>query len=472
MISLKNVTYSYAFTDKPALQDINFSLTKGEAMLITGASGCGKSTLLRIISGLIPNHFKGDLCGELEVAGMNLPVPMEQLSQQVSMILQNPDDQFMATNVEDEVALALEWQQVPESEIETRVSNAMETMGIVHLSSRTVFSLSQGEKQRTVLASVLASNPSVIVMDEPTANLSPEATEELAKVCLKLKELGITLVIVDHRLYWLKGVIDQILVLQEGRTVFQASRSDQDPLTLLQYAENFKDWGLRNVDVSRPTLRNHTESGKHLIELDNISFHYPRKKELIYSDFSLKLPAHAITAVVGENGAGKTTLARLLTGLNKPQTGKILYENHQLKPREIRKKSAFVMQQMEIQLYMHSALDELIYSAPRSVKKAERKKRAENWLNVFGLAHLAERHPQSLSGGEKQRLVIACALMKEPSLLILDEPTSGLDGVNMRIIAEQLTQYTVNGGTVLLITHDLELLKMTAAYELKIGDKK
>ncbi len=135
----------------------------------------------------------------------------------------------------------------------------------------------------------------------------------------------------------------------------------------------------------------------------------------------------------------------------------------------MRRRSAFVMQQMDVQLYMRSVLEELVYSAPPNLARKERDPRAREWLSLFGLAHLQARHPHSLSGGEKQRLVIACALMKEPQLLILDEPTSGLDGVNMRIIAEQLNRYVDAGGTVLLITHDLELLSMTAGFELEIG---
>ena len=299
---------------------------------------------------------------------------------------------------------------------------------------------------------------------------SPEATEELAKICLMLKERGITLVIVDHRLYWLRGVLDQVLVLQNGESVFQANRDERDPLTVLSEAENFKDWGLRAVDVVRPKLRKNSETERNLIELKNVSFRYPRKKELIYKDANLTLPSNVITAIIGENGAGKTTLARLLTGLNKPQSGEILYQKGRSKSVAIRKQSAFVMQQMEIQLYMRTVLDELIYSASRKVSRDDRVLKAREWLAVFGLSHLEERHPQSLSGGEKQRLVIACSLMKSPTLLILDEPTSGLDGVNMRIIAEQLNRYTKNGGTVLLITHDLELLGMAADYELKIGE--
>ncbi|MEI6892230.1 MAG: ABC transporter ATP-binding protein [Pontiella sp.] len=470
MISFKQVSYTYPFQEHPVLRNINFELNKGEAILITGPSGCGKSTLLRILNGLIPNHFKGELQGAVQLDGLNLPVPLDEVSQRVGVVLQNPDEQFMATCVADEVALALEWQQIPAEEIRRRVDEALAALKIESIAEQSVFTLSQGEKQKTVLAALLACKPSVVVMDEPTANLSPEATEELREICLMLKKQGITLVIVDHRLYWLRGVLDRMLVLQDGAPVFQSDAGAGDPLDQLAAHPELKAWGLRDVHVERPELKSNTEAEDFLIDVDRISFRYPRTKKQIYSNWSMQLPSGAVTAVVGGNGAGKTTLARLLTGLNKPQSGTLLFDGKPLKPRTIRARTAFVMQQMEIQLYMRTVKDELLFSDPKKRVGNARSETAEKWIRVFGLTGLEARHPQSLSGGERQRLVIACALMKEPDLLILDEPTSGLDGLNMQIIADQISAFTRQGGTVLLITHDLELLQKTAAYKLTIGD--
>ena len=203
------------------------------------------------------------------------------------------------------------------------------------------------------------------------------------------------------------------------------------------------------------------------------------------------IPQGAITAVVGANGAGKTTLARLLCGLLKPTSGEITFTAPgravsmkppcddgravtpqppfaALSPRTRREQTAFVMQQMDIQLYMRTVEEELLFSAPRRLDKSTRRADATHWLEVFGLVHLKDRHPHSLSGGEEQRLVVACALMKRPTLMILDEPTSGLDGNNMRIIARELKAYAAQGGSALLITHDLELLSLVADYRLEI----
>ena len=487
MITAENLSYHYPFCDAPSLADVSFTLEKGEALLVTGASGCGKSTLLRTLNGLIPNHFKGKFEGRLKVLDLEFPAPLDEVSTHVGTVLQNPEEQIMATTVQEEVALALEWQCMPQDEIRRRVGVALDAFDLTRLAARSVFNLSSGERQKCVLAAVMASGADVVVMDEPTANLSPEATEDLAKLCLTLKSHGVTLVIVDHRLYWLRGVLDKLLVLKDGKVVLALARRDGleklegleelenlDPLDHLAAHPDFATCGLRSVNVSRPALLavNEMNCQQPAVTVHNLSFRYSKKSEWIYRDFSAVIPQGAITAVVGANGAGKTTLARLLCGLLKPTSGEIAFATPgggaARPPRARREQTAFVMQQMDIQLYMRTVEDELLFSAPRRLDKATRHADAAHWLEVFGLTHLKDRHPHSLSGGEKQRLVVACALMKRPTLMILDEPTSGLDGNNMRIIARELKAYAAQGGAALLITHDLELLSLVADCQLAI----
>ncbi len=479
IIEARELSYSYPFCPEKALEGISFTLEKGEAMLVTGASGCGKSTLLRILNGLIPNHFKGSLGGELKVLDLKFPAPLREVSERVGTVLQNPEEQIVATSVAEEVALALEWRSVPENVIRSRVAMSLDAFKLTGLADRSVFNLSSGERQKCVLAAVMASGADIVVMDEPTANLSPEATEDLARLCLAIKSHGITLVVVDHRLYWLRGVLDRLLVLKDGRVAWEgrapvlplgarSSKSD-DVLDVLAAENGYAQWGLRSVDVRRPELVDCAAlASDAAVEIENLSFRYSKKGEWIYRNFSAALPRGKVTAIVGANGAGKTTLARLLCGLIKPTSGKVVFGGTELSPKERRKRTAFVMQQMDIQLYMHSVEEELVFSAPRSVPMQKRRECAAHWLDVFSLAHLKNRHPHSLSGGEKQRLVVACALMKRPDLLILDEPTSGLDGRNMRIIADVLEEYVAGGGTALLITHDLELLQLVADCRLEV----
>ena len=481
MIRAENLSYVYPFQKARALDGVSFDLRRGEAMLVTGASGCGKSTLLRILNGLVPEHFRGTLEGRLEIAGKVCPLSLERISRIVGTVLQCPEEQILATTVEEEVALTLEWQSCPVAEMRRRVGDAMSALGIAHLASRSVFSLSSGERQKCVIASVIAAQAQIVVMDEPTANLSPDATEELAGLVAQLKRRGVAVVIVDHRLYWLKGVVDRLLVLKDGKAALTLERlgdldnlekldglEKPDPLDRLAAHPDFAAWGLRSINVSRPVLPtvDETYSQRPAVAIRNLSFRYKRKSEWIYRDFSAALPRGKIVAVVGANGAGKTTLARLLCGLLKPTCGQIAADA--ASPRRRRERTAFVMQQMDIQLYMRTVMEELLFSAPRRLDKSTRRVDATHWLEVFGLTHLKDRHPHSLSGGEKQRLVVACALMKRPALMILDEPTSGLDGNNMRIIARELKAYAAQGGSALLITHDLELLSLVADCQLEI----
>ena len=499
LIKAENLSYKYPFQSEEALHDISFTLRRGEAMLVTGASGCGKSTLLRILNGLIPEHFRGTLGGELEIAGHKAPATIECISRHVGTVLQCPEEQILATTVEEEVAIALEWRSTPQREMRSLVDDALRVLDLTHLAARSVFTLSSGERQKCVIASVLAAKADIVVMDEPTANLSPEATEELAAIVADLKKSGVAVVIVDHRLYWLKGVVDKVLVLKAGRAVatIDGNRLDSSAID--------PSWGLRGIDVKRPELPAVPRDCDKAVEVQNLSFRYGRRLPFIYEGFSCAIPRGKTTAIVGANGAGKTTLARLLCGLVKPSAGHIILNEvpgswrladkkpsncQTVKPSNCQtvkpsnrqtvklsncqtvkpsnRQTSFVMQQMDIQLYMKTVMDELMYSAPRGIRKSERAADAAKWLDVFGLAHLKDRHPHSLSGGEKQRLVVACALMKRPKLMILDEPTSGLDGRNMRIIADVLKDYASSGGTVLLITHDLELLKLAADFKLEI----
>lgn len=491
-VTAEDLSYHYPFCDTPSLDGVTFTLAKGEAMLVTGASGCGKSTLLRILNGLIPSHFKGRLEGRLKVLEMHFPARLDEVSARVGTVQQNPEEQIMATTVQEEAALALEWQCVPQDEIRRRVGVALEAFDLTRLATRSVFHLSSGERQKCVLAAVMASGAGIVVMDEPTANLSPEATDDLAGLCRTLKKHDVTLVIVDHRLYWLRGVLDKLLVLKEGKAVYFGSVAPRrpsagtraacpcccDPLDTLAADPHFDEWGLRKIDVKHPDLPDVNDADGRAaagrppppaVSIRKLSFRYSKKSEWLYRDFSAEIPCGSITAIVGANGAGKTTLARILCGLLKPTSGEIAFHAGAMSPRRRRERTAFVMQQMDIQLYMHTVEEELLFSAPRSLPRTAREADTALWLEVFGLSRLKDRHPHSLSGGEKQRLVVACAMMKRPSLLILDEPTSGLDGRNMRIIARELKAYAARGGAVLLITHDLELLELAADYRLEIS---
>lgn len=471
MITVEKLSYRYPFAQKDALTDISFSLKAGETLLISGPSGCGKSTLLRVINGLIPFHFRGTLRGSIRFNG-KAPENLAEVSDQVGSVFQNPDNQFLSMTVESDIAGGLEWRLTSREEIIRRTDAAIRRLGLTRLRSRNLFSLSSGEKQKTVIASAIAMQPHVLVFDEPTANLSPEATEELAELCRELKREGFTIIIVDHRIYWLKNIPDKILILNDGKIVRRIRRSSGDAVTALGNDKNCRALGLREIDVpASPALKTIPETLPAAIEFRKIFFKYPSGASPIFDgsrDF--KIPKGTITAVVGRNGAGKTTFAKIASGLLKlPRKGggTILKDGIPSGASALIEDGGFVMQNTDIQLYMRTVLEELVSASP--LPKQSALPEAFRLLDAVRLTDKRERHPQSLSGGEKQRLVIASALMKKPSLLILDEPTSGLDGRNMRIIAQILRHYADGGNTVLLITHDLELLALLATYKIEIN---
>lgn len=473
VISVKNLSYRYPFAEKDSLTDISFSLNEGETLLISGPSGCGKTTLLRILNGLIPFHFHGKISGGFQIDGRT-PESLAEVSDLVGSVFQNPDNQFLAMTVESDIAGSLEWRLNSREEILRRTERAIERLGLQHLRARSLFSLSSGEKQKSVIAAAVAMLPRVLVFDEPTANLSPEATVGLAKLCRELKRDGFTIVIVDHRIYWLEGLPDKILILNEGKIVRRIEGERGNALTQLAACADVRALGLREVHVdANPPLREISPDVPADFVCEKIAFTYPRTERQIFDgsrDFAI--PKGAVTAIVGANGAGKTTLAKIITGLLKLKrgNGRILRRGVPVKPSALLDSGGFVMQCTDIQLYMRTVLEELVSAS--SLRPKEAKKEALALLEEIGLADKIDRHPQSLSGGEKQRLVIASALMKKPALLVLDEPTSGLDGRNMRIIAEMLNSRAASGTTVLLITHDLEFLSLLATYKIEIGEQK
>jgi len=463
MIELADVTYSYPHQAAPAVEHIDLRARPGQAILCTGASGSGKSTLVRLFNGLAPHFFKGGLRGRVRIAGADTAdLSLARISRQVGTLFQDPEHQFFALNVADEIAAALEWQGLATGEIESRIAGVADRFGLRDILEASVHDLSEGQKQKAALAAVLAQRPRVLVLDEPTANLDPEATLELAGILGTLKADGIALVVVDHRLYWLEGLIDETVVMENGRVAHRGPFADlRDDALRTRF-------GLRAVAVNDPRQALpplSAEAGR--VSGQNLCFSYERDRPLL-DGLCFDLPAGGVVGLLGPNGAGKTTLARLLVGLLRLNAGEVRIDGRPVRPSELLTRTGIVLQNMDHQLHMRSVRQELLTAAgtTRSLHTVEE---AERMLVRFGLAHLAERHPQSLSGGEKQRLVIACGMIRHPEVLILDEPTSGLDGRNMETIARSLDEFAREGGVVLVISHDLELLEKTCTHRLDLA---
>lgn len=476
MIEFKNVSYVYANAAEKAVTGISLTVNAGELKVVTGASGCGKTTLMRLANGLCPQIYGGGVIGEVLVAGLNVSeTPVAQLAEHVGTLFQDPEEQFFALCVGDEIAFALRSRGVAPEAVEERVLAAAARLGITELLGQDIHSLSEGQKQKVGLASILALGPKVLIFDEPSANLDPEATESLAVTMGELKREGAAILVVDHRLYWLRDVADEVIVMSRGRIECRGGWE------MLRDESLRAKWGLRRADVDDPRVRlEDVPIHFHEIERNDaaifstsrMSFGYSPERP-VFTDVSFAVPA-GITALIGSNGTGKTTLARILTGLNKA-AGDFAVCGAPVGEGGLMPHSGLVLQNADHQLQMRTVREEIL-SAMTAGLSARRAKagfwrrfsrvrltesevaRYEEILRDLNLTHVAERHPQSLSGGEKQRVVIACALVKNPAILILDEPTSGLDGANMACIARLLRIEADKGRAVFLITHDLELL--------------
>jgi len=457
MLAFKNITYFYPFQKDSAVKNVSFDILPGEVGLITGESGCGKSTIVKIANGLIPHYFKGKLNGEVIIDGKcSSELVVAEISKLVGTLFQDPEQQFFCNDVYSELVFAHEVRGKSPNEITETVKKYSKMFDLENIINSSVFTLSEGEKQKLALASILSLKPKTIVLDEPSANLSPEATIQLAEQIKKLKENGFAILIADHRLYWLADIADKVFIMKEGEIC------EQGPFSILENNNLREKYGLRDDKINR-VVSCISKCEQFSLEIKDLTFGYKNKPPL-FDNYSAKFPYEKIIALTGVNGVGKTTLSRLITGLLKTNKGDFFLNNKKVSPKKLLRKTSLVLQNTDHQLYSRTVLDEVLLS-----DKNQNKNVCLDLLKKFQLDTFAKRHPQSLSGGQKQRLVIAAAIAKDSDIIILDEPTSGLDGANMNIIGELLKSEAKKNKCIIVITHDLEFLNKITNYEVKIN---
>ena len=458
VIEVKDLDYTYPSSKDCGLKNVNLRIQKGEFVVLCGRSGCGKTTLTRVLNGLIPHFFEGKFSGKVFVEHIN--IPEEELSKTadcIGSVFQNPASQFFHNDTDGELAFGCENRAMPPEQIRHRVKKSVTDLHLETLTGRNIFELSGGEKQQIACGSVYAANPKVYVLDEPSSNLDVKAVLRLKRILKKLKQNGNTIVIAEHRLYYLVELADRFVYMDNG-TITQCFSSKE----LLQMPTELRQaLGLRAPDLGKveTTFPEYKESN-HAMEITDLICR--RNKKDILSIHRLSIPKRAVIAIIGENGAGKSTFAECISGLQKC-SGQILIQGHPCKPKERVKRSFLVMQDVNRQLFCDSVLEEIMLGASDSNSND-----AKELLDLMGLSSLADRHPASLSGGQKQRVAICAAIYAKKKWLFYDEPTSGLDYDGMQRFADLLKMNQDKTEFSFVITHDMELVLSACTHVLHL----
>ena len=458
MITIKNLSFQYSTEEDFVLRNIDLSVHQGECILLCGKSGCGKSTFLKIINGIIPEFYQGKITGSVEVAGMNpFETEIYKISEKVGSVFQNPKTQFYTTNTTDEIAFALENYGVEREKIQKRLKEVQETMHISSLMDRNIFALSGGEKQKIAIAAVYALNPEIFVFDEPSSSLDMDSMIELSKLMERLKEEGKTIIIAEHRLWYLKKIVDRAVYLENGKITKEYSMEEIQNLSEEERCRT----GLRHTDFSGNVWKERfkdsvvkRDSSGNALELEIKDLLYKRKERTVFNIDRLGFERGKIIGIVGKNGMGKSTFAKVVCGLARQTTGEICKNNKRISVPKRRKNSLLLMQEINNQLFTDSVCDEI-----RLTSAFKEEEQLCTCMADMQIDQLKEKNPHSLSGGQKQRVVILSALLSKKKILFLDEPTSGLDYASMKVVAKNITKFKAEKNLILIISHDMEFLE-------------
>jgi len=476
MITLQNVSFSYSgeHGTGDGVSEIDLTIKDGEFIVLCGESGCGKTTVTRLINGLAPHFYEGEMSGSVMIG--DVCVNTENLSDIAALtgsVFQNPKSQFFNLDTTGELVFGCENLGIPREQIQQRLEKTKRDLQLDNLMDRDIFELSGGEKQQIACASCYTADPRVFVLDEPSSNLDKRAIQRLHRMLVKIKAAGKTVVIAEHRLYYLMDVADRFIYMRSGKIerIFTRdemkalSESDLTALGLrLTNMQSLaalarKEDAPRETPVKGSTPPETQPVSKPALEALDLTCGYGSTHVLDIE--RLALPEHSIVALIGDNGSGKSTFAQALAGLI-PSNGSIAVGGAYLTAEERSKRSFMVMQDVNRQLFADSILEEVMMNTGASAADAEAV------LARLGILELKDRHPASLSGGQKQRTAIASALCAKKDLLIFDEPTSGLDRRGMERFGSLLRDLQTSAALSLVITHDPELIMSCCTHILHI----
>ncbi len=495
LFGIDNLTFAYNGAEQNAVSGVSLCVNKGDFVLVCGKSGCGKTTLLRLLKpALAP---VGKRTGSVTFCGTDIAkLDDRTAASAIGFVMQNPDDQIVTDKVWHELAFGLESLGESSDVIRRRVAEICGFLGLTDIYGKRTCELSGGEKQLLNLASVLVTNPDVVLLDEPTAQLDPIAASSFLQALKKLnEELGLTVVLVEHRLEESFAMANKVVIMDEGKVVFASSPEDigelynNDKLVcdifegLPAAVRLFKATnGVGKCPLTVRDGKRYVEAnfGKNMndryavqgckgdvaIEVANGYFRYERDGADVLDNLSLQVYANEILCIFGANGAGKTTLLRILAGTKRLYKGKYRLWGKKIKEygNNLYRDNLTAMPQNPQNLFVKNTVraDLAELAALVGYGKTEQAQAVADVMAQTGVTDLAERHPYDLSGGEKQKVALAKVLLTRPKIVLLDEPTKGLDAYSKRQFAEVMTKLKADGKTVVVVTHDVEFAAVVA----------
>ncbi len=488
IVTFQNLTFTYPEHETPALSDISLSINEGEFIVLCGSSGCGKTTLLRQINPSLAPH--GMKSGEILFEGESLEhLSIRDAAAKIGFVLQNPDNQIVTDKVWHELAFGLESLGFDTPAIRLRVAEMASFFGIQTWFHKNVTELSGGQKQLLALASVMALQPSLLILDEPTGQLDPIAAADFLATVAKInRELGVTVILTEHRLEEAFPLASRVVVMDSGKIICEGTPSKVGQALRLSGHGMFsampvpmRVWaGVENSSACPVTVRDGREwlSGQNVnkgeaspgfiktheerpaVELCGVWFKYEKDQPDIIKGLSFKAYPGVLTAILGGNGTGKTTALSLIAGLNKPYRGKVKIEGTEIE--KIPSDKLFdhflgVVPQNPQSLFIAKTVrEDLMEILAERLSKAEKQEKLRNMVSLCCLENLLDMHPYDLSGGEQQRAALCKVLLMEPRILLLDEPTKGLDAEFKTVFASILHKLTAAGVAVIMVSHDIE----------------
>ena len=498
-VEFNNFSWKYLGSSNWVLRNINLKISKGEFIGIMGPSGAGKTTLALSINGLIPKRIAGYLKGEVRVLGNSTTqAELYELTRKVGVVFQDPEAQFISMKVRNELAFGLENYGIPPNEIEERINDVAEVLGICNLLEKSPTELSGGQKQRVAIASVLVMRPEIIVLDEPVSDLDPIGKEQVYETISVLrKESGATIIVIDHEVEYLLRNADRLILLRDGEiildlppdefvervelveecgeTVPEVSKlihmlkkkgkwSHKIPITVDELISR-KEEILNSLILDRVNSDNVSSQvcfGSELIEVEKVSFIYPDGTEAL-SNISLTVREGEFLAIVGANGSGKTTLAKHLNGLLTPTSGRLKVCGIEVpgpKTKDLSRYVGYVFQNPDHQLFCRTVYEELLFSPLQmGFSKKEAEEIADMVLKQLNLTPWRDEHPFFLGKGQRRRLAVGAVLTIKPRILIVDEPTTGQDWTGSVDMMNLLKRLNIeNKITTIIITHEMKVV--------------